>query len=332
MNPRENISRRRFIGFTGGAAGMAALAACGAPAAPNKPASSPRTEPKPAPRPTVPPIPSAPTTNRSTGREMARLIPTQVIAPPKLDATAKALIEQDTQDVKTVGDEINKLYINPSQTEQKRWRERGFQRSSIPPISKDTIKGAQDRVGITLQLMEESEIDELSTAAKDFKQFVREGLANHSLYPKEKMPPGQDAIALFLNNGGKIDFHILISYDLAYNLDSASLAEDLAHEIEHVRNAIAFDKSLLEKNPDLTVDQRIAEQRARRQNPEEHVAEETRGYGLAAKVHIRLSGLMGRVVSGYRTQRAAAFIRGGSDLNSPEWKKYVKNVILKIPD
>ncbi len=229
--------------------------------------------------------------------------------------------------------EINRLGIKPSEREQQLWITKGYARSPEKlPINESTIKEAQIRVATTLTLMQQSENPYFKDAALFFKSHLLSKEVSHSLYPKSKVSKDGTLSMSTLTKikDDKLEVHIAIAIEEVLNeSDSVTLASQLTHEIEHVRNTLFY----LESFPSLSPDEKVEKERQRRQDPIQHVEEEARGYGKGIQAYIYEAGLLGYITSGGSDEekRTIAFIKSGSDVNSVEWKKYVRTEILELP-
>ncbi|OGH33921.1 MAG: hypothetical protein A3J69_00475 [Candidatus Levybacteria bacterium RIFCSPHIGHO2_02_FULL_42_12] len=241
--------------------------------------------------------------------------------------------EQVHPNLLIIEQEVNLLGIKPSQKEQQLWTTKGYVRSPQKlPINEATIKEAQSRVATTLALMQQSENPYFKDASLFLKSRLLSKKVSHSLYPKSKVSKdgrlSMRTQAMITNN--ELEVHIAIAIEEVLNeSDSVTLASQLTHEIEHVRNTLSY----LESFPSLSPEERVGKEVQRRQDSIQHIEEESRGYGRGAQAYIYQAALLGYLTSGgsIDEERAVAFIRAGSNIDSPQWKQYVRVDILRLP-
>lgn len=281
--PRTELTRRQWITYQAGRfsylAGGVAAVATGAyffTRGFRKPSSI-----------NSPVVPAKPTIENPT----KAINPLIVVPAPTESSLQKDITEQALQNAEIIKQEIMRLGIPESKTEQARWVTNSYTRSSEKlPINATTIKEAQRRVQATLYLMGESENPYLSTPKKEIDPLLKPQppatpMASIALYPDLTNSNGKFAMLTSLRKlDGKPHYHIAIDINGVLNgSTSISLSAQLAHEMRHLKNMRDFQATL----PDsYTVDERITKEGERRANPTTQVAEEAEGYGIEALAYI----------------------------------------------
>lgn len=225
--------------------------------------------------------------------------------------------------------EITRLQIRQSPSERNRWAANGYLRPPTSlPLTEENIRLAQARVTATFTLMEPSENPYFEEAALLFRTLLREETVSLSLY---RELPAKDAMTTFLvEREGKLHFRLAIDVNVVLNVStSTTLASQLTHEIEHMRNILSFLREVKQENPELTIGQLREKEAARRNDPTQRIEEEARGYGIQAQSYIHQIGLLGYIDSGKSSheEKAVSFIQSGSRVDSQQWKDYIKKIL-----
>ena len=253
-------------------------------------------------------------------------IPTPITVP----ATQEILPQTNEQ---IIQEEVKRLGIKVSGTEGRLWHNFGYSHSmEKKPINETTLQEATNRVQSTISLMEQSENPYFSTAANYILPLLSSKTASIDVYDQIEKNGSAMTTGAYLISKDKnpqIHWHIKISANEVLNNSSGpTLALQLAHEIEHVKNMIEFQNSLPH---DLSPQERLQKEYERYDNPQEHLREEARGYGVQAKAYIAAHGLGFRGGRGLSHETyAAEFIRGGSNPDSPYWINFIKQELARI--
>lgn len=230
-----------------------------------------------------------------------------------------------------IQEEVKRLGIEVSGTEGRLWHNFGYSYSiEKKPINETTLQEATNRVQSTISLMEQSESPYFSTAANYILPLLSSGVANIAVYDQIGKTGSAMVTGAYLiskDNSLQIHWHIKISANEVLNNSSGpTLALQLAHEIEHVRNMIEFQNSLPHN---LSPQERLQKEYERYNNPQEYLNEEARGYRVQAQAYIVAYGLGFRGGRGLSHETyAAEFIRGGNDPDSAYWKNFIKQELM----
>lgn len=176
--------------------------------------------------------------------------------------------------------------------------------------------------------MESSENPYFREAALLFRTLLREGAVSHSLYQKL---PTKDAMTTFpVEREENLHLHLAIDVNMVLNVStSTTLASQLTHEIAHMRNILSFLQEVKQKNPELTIEQLREKAEAKREDPQDRIEEEARGYGIQAQSYIHQIGLLGYIDSSKSSyeEQAVSFIQSGSRVDNQQWRDYVKKIL-----
>lgn len=258
---------------------------------------------------------------------------TPTLPPPAVQAktvppTQEILTKTDQQIVEK---ETERLGIRLSENEGRLWRTFGYAHSREKlPITDATAQEAAKRVQATIILMQQSENPYIKNAASFIMPLASSGDASITVYMKGDSENKGSAMSASPNlKDGKLHWHIAIAANEVLNNSSGIiLALELTHEIEHIKNMIAHQKSLPSS---LSPQERLEKIIQRKNNPTEYIQEEARGYAAQSLAYIWAYGLGFRGGIGLSHQQyAAEFIRDGNSPNSILWQKYVAEEIMGI--
>lgn len=222
--------------------------------------------------------------------------------------------------------EIRRLGIKEDPQEKQRWQTRGFSRSEIPlPIDPTTQPEAARRVATTINLMAESSNKYISERATFFNESKD---TFYTFQSKARLDNRAMASRIEAKNG-KIIYYIDILPDFVLNLANTTiLAAALTHEIEHIRNM----KNSIDSLPaTMSAEEKYRRYDAFSAQDTEQINEESRGYGAESQALIHQRGLLGyNDFAGTPAEEwAVQFIRSGNNIESPEWKTYIKRLLIR---
>ena len=252
--------------------------------------------------------------------------------PPATPITTIALAEVlPKTDDQIIMEEVKRLGISVNEQEGILWRTFGYNRSIQKlPINDTTSQEAVQRVQSTFVLMQQSQNPYIKNAASFIVPLVSSNDASITIYMGgDSEGKGSAMSASPELKDGRLRWHIAIAANEALNNSSSiTLALQLTHEIEHIKNMITYDKSLPSS---LSPQERYEKALQRKNNPKEYIEEEARGYAAQAQALIYAYGLGFRGSPGLSHEKyAAEFIRDSSNPASQEWQKYVAEEILGI--
>lgn len=221
--------------------------------------------------------------------------------------------------------EIKRRNIQPSVKEKFLW-EKGFRANNPPlPVNEETKKEAERRVQQTLDFMKQSENPHLKSAAEYYENLKKNEEVNIAVSIDPKIQKTEAALTKTVFRKNKAVADITFTADPILNgANSIQLAFLLAHEIEHAKNMKDFDSSMPST---VTLPERITYHSFRDNNPQEVIQEEARGNGKEAEAFIVAQGLLQYPMnrrSYFLIDRAAMFIQSGSNVQSPEWQKFIQ--------
>lgn len=240
-------------------------------------------------------------------------------------------IERTLSDEVLIKQEVQRLGINYSASEQKLWPI--FQSDTSSMNNEQKIKEAQTKAGTAIINMQKSENPYFRQAAQDFKQLFREGSLSIRVVSTPLIIPSEKTIVAMgtdieIRNG---KLHRLIVVDANLVLENPHLIEialQFTHEIQHTKNSIEFEKSL---SPSLSVDQKLSLELQRPRNQNTLVLEEADAHGVEAQAYIYAHGL-----GFYQKPKlqyhmlAGLFIKSDADPEGQVWKKAVAQELLGI--
>ena len=252
-------------------------------------------------------------------------IPTPITVP----ATQEILPQTNEQ---IIQEEVKRLGIQVSPAEGRLWHDSGYSRSQeTKPINAVSMQEAAERVELTLSLMRQSKNPHLNNAANYISHLLSSETVRIDVYDKlEKAGYAMTTNAyLAAENSVQLRYRIkILANEIINNSSAITLACQLAHEIEHVKNMIEYQNSL---PPNLSLQERIAKENERHENLEEEIAEEARGYSIQAKAYITAYGLGFKGVRNLNHEiYAAEFIKRGSNSDSIYWKNFIKQELARI--
>ncbi len=227
--------------------------------------------------------------------------------------------------------EIQRLGIQRSATEWDRWNRSGYFPFGKVAVTKETQAQAAEIIQATLTTMGQSENPFYRQATDYLRPLVFAGEVQ--LTVPTTLVTSEDNIVIAMSTGVRIEryrliWDLTIPADYVLNANSITLANSFVHESNHIENGRTFQESL---PSNLSAEKRLGFEIERRETS--RIAEEARGNGQEAKAIIYQSGLLGeKAIHWTDLEEAAEFIKLGSDVNSPAYRRYVAVTLLRLPD
>lgn len=226
---------------------------------------------------------------------------------------------------------MHRLAIQPSITEQEKWR-RGYQLSvDRIPINDNSIEIAKIRLLTTLDLMDQSANPYFKHASEFLLELMKTKEFSFNIHSTpDTRKPGIVISSDIAAMGDKLTYFTSIDADLILNrIGPVGLAASIAHETRHIEDLWNFQQTL---DPTLTPEQRVQVDKQNQENDHQHLLHaEMRGYGIQSQAYMYQYGLL----AGQRAETessieeaAAAFSRAGNDANSPAWRVYIQRVAI----
>lgn len=259
-----------------------------------------------------------------------RSIPTQTGLPAPIDQPRPQLSENE----KTIQQEAIHLGLSPDYEECSLWENFAYKYS---PDYKQKFPGeierkqeAEKRIDGVLTLMYNSKNNYLKQAATDFASFQQQLKATYIVQPDRQLFERQNSlmeVGADIVNNRVMAYIVLSSNDVLETRSDVQLAILLTHEIEHLRNVIAYHDSL---DTSYTPQEKLGKIRATRKDRDKFIAEEARGYGEQALAYINHYGL-GFILKGSNEERiAAAFIRAGGKKDDKKWLEFTEYYLIQL--
>lgn len=255
-------------------------------------------------------------------------------SPPTMKQTEATTPQPLSENQRLIRTEIQKLGIAYTDDESRLWQQFGYkynknyEQTFTTPESQ--VTEAEKRIDGVLTLMYNSKNTYLKKAADDFAQLKSESIAGYVMLPDDRYLERQTSLMETgpeIVNGNIVAVIQLTAKRTLSEPDDPALAIFLAHEIEHVRSLIAYDRSLSQS---LTAEQKLEKHRARRRDKKEYLAEEARGYAIQAQAYI-VEYRFGFTKGGSSLEGIAAdFIRSGSQNDSPDWVNKIEDHLRSI--
>ncbi|GEM_PF-4049754 len=255
-------------------------------------------------------------------------------AQPGLPAPTEQLKPQISENEKTIQQEAIRLGLSPDHQERILWENFRYQ---YDPNYQQKFPGeierkqeAEKRIDSVLTLMYNSKNKYLKQAATDFNAFQQQLKATYIVQPDRQLFERQNSlmeVGADIANNKVMAYVVLSSNDVLETRSDVQLAILLSHEIEHLRNVIAYHDSL---DASYTPQEKLEKIRETRRDRAKFIAEEARGYGEQALAYINHYGL-GFILRGSTEERiAAAFIRAGGKKDSKEWLAFTEYYLTQI--
>lgn len=226
--------------------------------------------------------------------------------------------------------EIERRGIEISETEQALWADAYQYTGDIMPINEQTAQVAVTRLYDTLDLMLLSENPHYREAATQIDQLGRQGLLSLHMTDIAKELQGGDLVTQMSVEDQQIKVRLGANIGFILNYSNAlTLADTIAHEAKHYQNS---RKRWEEEQP--RGEGEIEAWLAAERDPQAVAQEEARGYASAAEAYITQFGLLGYdYTEGLPTggdERAAQYIRYGSNESDPNWINYIDELYRNI--